>query len=100
VYKTEPARAGNKDAARAVVCVYLGFDDTSYQYIVKEWSTGTVFYTADADFQPSRFPYRANPDTMGEFLYQYEDIRPYAGVQFDREGKQNTRDKTATHNRK
>jgi len=88
VYKTEPARAGNKDAARAVVCVYLGFDDTSYQYIVKEWSTGTIFYTADADFQPTRFPYRANPNTMGEFLYQYEDIRPYTGVQF--EGKQNS----------
>jgi hypothetical protein len=64
VYKSEPARAGNKDAARAVVCVYLGFDDISYQYIVKEWSTGSVFYTTDADFQPSHFPYRADPTTF------------------------------------
>ena len=105
VYRTEPARASNKDAARAVVCVYLGFDEVSYQYIVKEWDSGSVFYTADVEFQPTRFPYRASPTTMGQYLYQYEDITPHTSVRMrknaEAEGKQTnaTRHSARVHER-
>jgi hypothetical protein len=80
IYRTEPSRASNKDAARAVVCVYLGFDPVSYTYIVKEWASGAIYYTTDVDFHPTRFPYRTSPTNMSEFLYGYENITPYLGV--------------------
>ena len=94
VYRNEPPRAGNKDAARAVVCMYLGFDDVSYQYIIKEWSSGKIFYSADVDFQPNRFPCRADPRHMNEFIFQFEDLRPYVGTRIGGVEDMNSSDRT------
>jgi hypothetical protein len=51
-----------KHAARGIACVYLGLDETSNSFRVKEWTTGKIYFTADIVFHPSTFPYVASPD--------------------------------------
>ena len=66
-----------KHAPRGIACVYLGYDDVNNAYKVKEWESGKRYYTADVTFYPHRFPYRANPRRMADFLHQYDDIAPH-----------------------
>ena len=66
-----------KHAPRGIACVYLGYDDANNAYKVKEWESGKRYYTADVTFYPHRFPYRANPQRMGDFLHQFDDIAPH-----------------------
>lgn len=66
-----------KHAARGIACVYLGYDDTNNAYKVKEWESGKRYYTADVTFYPNRFPYRANPRRMVDYLHQHDDYAPH-----------------------
>jgi hypothetical protein len=72
VYAQERA----KHEPRGIPCVYLGYDDRNNTYKVKEWTTGKIYYTADIDFHPRTFPYRANPQRAHGWLEEYNDIAP------------------------
>lgn len=64
-----------KHAARGIACVYLGLDETSNSFRVKEWITGKIYFTADVVFHPSTFPYVASPDRT------FADTAPQISVQ-------------------
>jgi hypothetical protein len=88
VYEAERHKHGN----RGIPCVYLGYDEINNAFKVKEWATGKRYYTADVTFHPRRFPYRANPQRMNQFLHQYDDLAPHttlklASPEVDFEGK-------------
>jgi hypothetical protein len=61
-----------KNADRGIPCIYHGYDELNNQYKVKEWHSGQVYYTADVTFHPSRFPYRATPNTR-----TFDDLAPH-----------------------
>ena len=73
VYPQERA----KHEPRGIPCVYLGYDDVNNVYLVKEWTTGRKYWTADLEFHPSVFPYVANPDRSLPQLNQYNELAPY-----------------------
>ena len=73
VYEQERA----KHAPRGIASVYLGYDDVNNAYKVKEWESGKRYYTADVTFYPHRFPYRANPHRMTDWLHQFDDYAPH-----------------------
>ena len=73
VYEQERA----KHAPRGIASVYLGYDDVNNAYKVKEWESGKRYYTADVTFYPHRFPYRANPHRMADWLHQFDDFAPH-----------------------
>ena len=65
-----------KDGAQGVACVYLGYDDHNDQYKVKEWVPGRVYYTGDATFHPSVFPYRASPQYAQQWMNEIYSLTP------------------------
>ena len=73
VYESERPKHGN----RGIACVYLGYDPTNNAFKVKEWQSGKKYYTADVTFHPNRFPYRANPSRIIDYLHQYDDMAPH-----------------------
>ena len=70
----------HKHADRGVPSVYLGYDDVNNAFLVKEWVSGRVYYTADVTFHPHRYPYRANPTRFGDYLHQYDPLAPSTTV--------------------
>ena len=74
IYEEEPART--KHAPRGVPCVYLGYDDVNNTYLVREWISGQVYYTADLTFHPHVFPYRTNREREATRVHQYDDAAP------------------------
>ena len=80
VYKEERA----KHDPRGVPCVYQGFDDQNNQFKVKEWRTGDVYYTGDAVFHPSIFPYRASPQLAEHWMNEMDAVTPRVPVTADK----------------
>jgi hypothetical protein len=74
VYEEERA----KHEPRGIACVYCGFDELNNVFKVKEWTTGKRYYNADVTFHPDRFPYRANPTRIQDYLHQYDDVAPHS----------------------
>jgi len=75
----------HKHGRRAVACIYLGYDEASNTYIVRELGTSHAYHTADVTFHPHRFPYRDRPTNLEGYLHQdlgrdqlatYRDQRP------------------------
>ena len=81
IYEEEPARV--KHGARGVACVYLGYDDRNDQYKVKEWTSGRIYYTGDAVFHPTIFPYRASPATSDLWIKEMDALSPAIPVSPD-----------------
>ena len=46
-------------------------------YLVKEWVSGKRYYSADVDFHPLTFPYRANPTRSIDRAHAYDDMAPH-----------------------
>ena len=72
IYKEERG----KNDPRGAAAVYLGFDDINNTYLVKDWMTGQIFYTADVTFHPNVFPYRANPQRTAQWIQRYDHLAP------------------------
>lgn len=70
-----------KHAERGIPCVYLGFDETNNNFILKEWSTGRIFSQADITCYPHIFPYRSNPIRIAGSGQQFTDIAPILTVE-------------------
>ena len=51
-----------KGARRGIASVYLGYDPVNNAYLVREWASKQLYYTADVTFHPMTFPYRGKPD--------------------------------------
>ena len=66
----------SQHAPRGVPCVYLGYDDVNNTYLVREWISGQVYYTADLTFHPHVFPYRTNREREATRVHQYDDAAP------------------------
>ena len=66
-----------KHDPRAIPCVWIGYDPVSNYFLVKEWTSAKVYYTADLTWHPKRFPYRADPQRPLQWLHQYEDCLLY-----------------------
>jgi hypothetical protein len=74
VYEEERA----KHEPRGIACVYLGYEELNNVYKVKEWTTGQRYYTADVTFHCQKFPYRANPTRIQDYLHRYDDMAPHS----------------------
>jgi hypothetical protein len=72
IYKDERG----KNDPRGAASVYLGYDDVNDTYLVKDWLTGSVYYTADVTFHPNVFPYRANPNRTAQWIKRYDHLAP------------------------
>jgi hypothetical protein len=49
----------------------------NWLYKVMELHSGKIYWTADIDFSPSRYPWRADPGKLMEFVHQVEGLAPY-----------------------
>ena len=65
-----------KHEPRVIPSVYLCYDPTSNNYLIKEWASGKIYYTADLTWHPTRFPYRADPQRPLHWLPRYDDLAP------------------------
>ena len=65
-----------KHGRRGVACVYLGYLPQHNTYLVMEWESGREYYTADIEFFPNIFPFRANPQKSLGSLNQWDDLAP------------------------
>ena len=74
VYDDQRAKHGR----RGVACVYLGYDPVNNSYLVMEWASGCEYYTADVEFYPNVFPYRANPQHSIGTLNRFDDLAPHS----------------------
>ncbi len=70
----------HKHDNRGIPSVYLGYDDINNTFLIKEWTSGKKYWTADITFHPNRFPYRSNPTRMSDWLHQYDELAPYTTV--------------------
>lgn len=74
VYADERAKHGR----RGIACVYLGYDPVNNTYLVMEWDSQKEYYTADVEFFPNVFPYRANLRHVIGGINQFDDLAPHA----------------------
>jgi hypothetical protein len=73
VYKEERDKHDN----RGIAAVYLGYDEKNNTYLIREWATGQVYYTADLTFHPNTFPYRTNPNRIIGSLHRFDQLAPH-----------------------
>jgi hypothetical protein len=73
VYKEER----EKHDDRGIAAVYLGYDPKNNTYLIREWATGQVYYTADLTFHPNTFPYRTNPNRTIGSLHRFDELAPH-----------------------
>ena len=66
-----------KNARRGVACLYLGYDPVNNAYLVREWASKRLYYTADVTFHPMTFPCRGQPDRTLSDLNQYDNLAPH-----------------------
>ena len=66
-----------KGARRGIASVYLGYDPVNNAYLVREWASKQLYYTADVTFHPMTFPYRGKPDRSLSDLAQYDNMAPH-----------------------
>ena len=78
IYKNEPRH--EKHGPTGVACIYHGYDDRNDQYKVKEWLSGRVYYTADAVFHPTIFPYRSTPELSSKWIREMDLLSPNVPV--------------------
>ena len=55
----------------------LGYDPINNAYLVREWASKRLYYTADVTFHPMTFPCRGQPDRSLSDLNQYDNLAPH-----------------------
>ena len=71
-----------KNGPRARPCIYLGCDENSRAFVVRDLSTRRVYTTADLECVKTEFPYRAkvsraiDGDEYKISEHQFEDLEP------------------------